>query len=140
MTRANAGHFAADFRRSANKMKPIAQTTFWIGKKGQARSRADLKIYRPELNPTGTGEYRCRVLAPGTPEARFIYGEDSVQALMLGIAYAIIHIDALTASGWSFYFRRRDRKMVAPQSLWMLRTNEAEPSLSPAGDNTKDPP
>lgn len=107
-------------------MKPIANSKLWIGKKGHARQIAELKIFRPEVNPKGTGEYRCKVLAPGTDKPRYIFGEDSAQALMLGIAYVIGHVDTQTSAGWRYYFAKRDRKHIDPKSIWMLQIKEVE--------------
>ena len=107
-------------------MKPIAISNFWRGKKGHPRQLAKLQIYRPEINPDGTGEYRCKVIAPGTDKPKYIYGEDSAQALMLGISYTITHVDSQISSGWKYYLTKNDRKAINPKSIWMLQRKEVE--------------
>lgn len=107
-------------------MKAIAHSTFWIGKKGHRRREVQLTIWSPERNPTGVGEYRCGVLAPGMDEKRFIFGEDSTQALMLGIAHALVRIGLQMERGWQFYIGKTDRKSIDPRAHWMLKTTEAE--------------
>jgi len=108
------------------KMKVIAHSTFWIGKKGHRRREVELTIWRPERNPTGVGEYRCGILAPGMDQKRFIFGEDSTQALMLGIAHALVRIGLQMEHGWKYYLSKADRKPIDPRTHWMLRTTEAE--------------
>jgi hypothetical protein len=113
-------------------MKPIANSKLWLGKKGHLRQSAELIIYRPEINPKVTGEYRCRVLAPGTDKFIYIFGEDSAQALMLGIAYVIHHVDSRINDGWKYYFTKNDRKPIDPKAIWMLKAKEVE-HAPPAG-------
>jgi len=108
------------------KMKAIAYSIFWMGKKGHSRRQVELTIWKPEVNPTGVGEYRCGVLAPGMDEKRFIIGEDSTQALMLGIAHVLVRIGLQMERGWKFYSGKTDRKSIDPRAHWMLKTTEAE--------------
>lgn len=102
-------------------MKPIASSSFWIGKKGHKRRQTGLEIYRPERNPKGSGEYRCRVCVPGDDTPRNIFGSDSTQALMLAISFVMLRLNSQMEAGWRFYLSKTDRKAFDPKSIWMLQ-------------------
>jgi hypothetical protein len=68
-------------------MKPVASSILWMGKPRRPRQRIVISLGKPERDPLPVGDYRCLVKLPGVPAGWHIYGMDSLQALVLALAF-----------------------------------------------------
>lgn len=62
---------------------------------------ATIGISSPVQQPTG--EYGCRVCLPDSSLPRTIYGEDSLQSILLALRFMAGRIDNMIAEDWQFY-------------------------------------
>jgi hypothetical protein len=74
-----------------------------MGKPRQPRQRIVISLGTPERDPLPGGDYRCLVKLPGRPSGRHIYGVDSLQALMLALAFINNQFEFLHRTGWRFF-------------------------------------
>jgi hypothetical protein len=97
----------------------FAQSKLFAKHGDKPRRPAVLGIGTPVRAPNGG--FACRVHLRGIERACNIYGEDSMQALALGLAFLQMRLHALRDDGWLFYFGPRDRQQFDVLSGWFPR-------------------
>ena len=93
-----------------NKRQSIAASLLWAERKDKARRRvvAQIEVPEPDPHPDAQGDFRCAVRFGGFQRRRFVYGVDSVQALMLAVSLMRKRVKELSAEGWLFYLEEKD--------------------------------
>ena len=94
-------------------------------------SQFTLGVSQPVQQPTG--EYGCDTFLPDTDQPRTIYGEDSLQSLLLALKFMADRINDLLSRQWKFEYEESGQTTRVPFEAYFMHP-EWIASLKEIGD------
>lgn len=77
-----------------------------------------LGVSQPIQQPTG--EYGCDTFLPDAEQPRTIYGEDSLQSLLLALKFMADRINDLLSAHWKFEYEESGQTMRVPFEAYFM--------------------
>ncbi len=94
-------------------MTPIATDTVFIRLGERAPKELTITLHCPEKDPksgSDSSTMRCLVEIDGVDRSAYIYGESSLQALVLAHVYLRVELECLQRDGYAFYESKEDQE------------------------------
>lgn len=82
------------------------------------RRRIVIRIGLPRLVRTPTPNYKCRLEIRGVMQARYIWGIDAMQAIILTVRFLHDMLVLLRREDWRFYGSMDGSDRFDPNSVW----------------------
>ena len=95
---------------------PFAEATIHAEAPDRERSPFKVTLSAPAENPDGA--FVCEVSMPHKSAPFGIWGADSLQSVVLAIAYAHVQFELLVDRGWRFYRDGTDDAPFDPRTLY----------------------
>ena len=93
------------------QMNPIAQWKLYASKNDGPRREVCATVHHPEVDPKSKhGDFRTCVHLDGISKPRYRMGVNSMQSLVLGVAFLRLQIECALVDGWVFFFNENDNE------------------------------